>query len=949
MSMLGLLPRDLQYHLPEAAYLLLLTLLIAYLWYALYRFREKASREWSEGVNEQSLGLLRNRWIFFLCAMALTGVWALAVVAFMQPQGNARYPIPPADANREVPLRRKAHDVIYYLDVSSSMGVKDTRTGATRLAVAQDIADEIASRMDGQSQGLYAFTSQATKIVPPTLDYLFLRLLFRQLRLNEGDVAGTDFKESLKTYQKTFLDPSAPPSLKTLIILSDGGDTTLENETGTERQQRIQEVLDELGDPREAHLRVFTIGIGSEEGKVIPGVEEGGKPVLSRLQSDLLKALASKGRGRYYAASEYSSLDIADDLFARMSRDQLYYRDVNSTGSLDERAKIYDLYFQVPLGAAIILLTFALLVPKRGSMRGLFLVLLFLIPGEGAAVIDPLQRSLEILVEAGHQEEALDLIDKQLAASESFWKRNVLLYNQGTIWLQIQEPKRALASFLEIETQSPVLSARVHWNLALARYQLAMQSLAKLKEPDAAFHDYVAALILLREARYMAQQAQDSHCKIQPAPCKPSPYLHALDQEEENVLVKVALELRQFLMRAAPMIEVLPGLDFSLYDAQFELLFLRDQPMEESLKKRYRNLFAEEQKSWMPLWTAVQFRLPEAYQSLFKQAFAHYRAGVSALTEGDVQDSLTQLQSARAALESLYTTLSEAHPLEGVLEKLLFGYRLALSIYPLQTIEIERLSQEQLQVAKRFPHDRNMQEAQALIQQALQAAKQGDSELPRLYLLAASFQIRSLLHNFKANGPKEDLQLLIEAQEEAEFVNRVIVERQLIKNAALTDLALYLQNLVHDVLKQFWLKVAQEQNEGFKTKCQGQPWETVLPLIERGSRLSKQAGELLQESKIATSTVIAVQEQAQQQYRKALSVWDEAAKQQGCGGGAQAKPEPKAPSQETPSKKEEKGETPQPKEQPGASNLLRLLNELEQDDRQPPEQKVRVPQGVKPW
>lgn len=943
-----MIPRDLQYDLPEAAYLLLLAFGIAFLWYGLWKFRLAVLERWGSGRAHPALGMMRSPWVFGVGAALLTLVWVLGVFALMQPKGNARYPIPKTDNSEEVPLRRKAHDVVYFIDASASMGVKDTRTGVTRLQAAMEVADEIASRMDGQSQALYAFTSRATKMVPATLDYLFLRLMIQQVRINEGDIAGTNLKESLKTFREAFLSKDEP-SLKTLVILSDGGDTVLEDETGSARQQRIQEIIEELGDPQEEHLRVFTIGIGTDKGQTVPGIQEAGVTVTSRLQADVLEALAKQGRGSYYQANSYSSLDIADDLFAKISKDNQYYRDVAAGGPVDERTRIYDLYFQIPLGLALLLLTFVLLFPT--TTRAMLVVFFIgIVPLEAA--VSPLQREIETLVEAEHFDQALDVIEKQLSAQNPSWLHNNLLYNQGTIWLRQNDPKKALGYFLEIQTQSPVLQARLKWNIAIARYLIAKQVQTSMQEGKLEFHDYVAAIILFREARYDAQQAQEAYCNLQTksgwSACVPSDFLTRLDQASENALVGIIKGVRLFLMDQAPLVQVLPALDYSLYDSQFELKFLKDLPMDAELTKRYQALFAKEQETWMPLWEAVAVRLGETDPAKFIEAYESYQSGLELLKQGQIKESSQALRMAQTHLETLYKSLNDANPLEGPLQKLLFGYRLALSVYPLQTLELSQLMQEQNQIAKLFPDNPYMEEAQELLHQSLEGLKKGEKETPRLFLQVASFQIRRILHTMEKHSPQEHLKFVVEAQEEAEFILHVLGERTAPNSEALLQLAEHAQQLVEASLDLFWASARESQLEGFKTKCQGQPWGTVLPLVDRGRRLSLQAGSLIPTETVSLAVIIDLQEQAQEQYRKALNQWDEAAKKEGCGGGGgEPKPEPKAPKKETPSQKEDQKPAPQP--QPSTSNLLRLLKELEQDDRRPPEQKVRVPQGVKPW
>lgn len=950
-----MIPRDLMYQFPQAGYLLVFFFVIAYLWVSLSHFRQRALATWAQGVVKASLGAMRSNWIYAICGFCLASAWILVVLALMQPAGNARYPQEqPPGAGEEAPLKRKSHDVVFLLDASASMTVKDTRTGTSRLEVAKELADEIASRMEGQALALYAFTTKATKIVPATLDYLFLRLMIRQVQINEGDIPGTDLEAALKDWKEA--TPSTVPALRTLILLSDGGDTQLESETGAQRQQRIQTILAQLGDPVKEHLRVFTIGIGSSKGATIPNMIYEGKPVVSSLQADVLEALSKAGRGNFYLASEYSALDIADDIHAWMGKDNPYYRDVSAFGQPSEEDRIYDLFYQIPLGIGILLLGVALLLPR--SIQKIFLCIALAMPSLtfGLGTIDPVQRSIQTSIEIGHYDAALETIESLLATPElPNWKRNILFYNQGTIYLMVNDPKKSLSSFLQVNKPNSILNARLQWNTAVAKYKLATAYDADLfSNPDMAFHDYIKAFIFLREARYQAKDAQKSYCDMQletgVSPCVPSEFLNNLDQASENALMRVSIEAGNYLVSRAPLVEVIPALQRGLRDAFFELNFLMTRPMDPALKERYQTLFIEEQNSWKSLWDSATLRIGESERTAFKAAHDEYTKITALLRKGRVEDSKEAALSCEQQLHALYASLVKASPSEALLRELLFNYRMVVSIFPLQEIEIQRLSQEQAQVFALLPPNPLMEDAKMLVKRATQALGAEQQVKARLFLLAATFQIRRLTHHYRENTPKEQLDLVMDAQELAFQVNQIALEHSLSIDESIFDLMKGTQLTVDNLLEDFWALAAKAQKDGFAKDCQAQPWGTVLPIVERGRRWALQAFSMMDESNPKLKTILTRQDQALQQFREALGKWDEAAKIKGCGG-ADYEPKPKEPPKE--SKAEEKNEEQEQQQQqpkPSTSNLLRLLQELEQDDRRPPEHKAMGPaQGSKPW
>lgn len=386
--------RDLHYEWPGAAYLIFVAILIAFLMWMLYEYRRKVVLGFAEKPSLVKLLMPRSRFYYLLKSAALCAAWVCATLALMQPKGNGRYYVPEEqrqddkvlqealveheeDEEQQVVLRRKAHDVIFLVDASASMLINDTRTGVTRLDYAKDIIDEVVSQLDGQTVALYAFTSEATTVVPLTMDYLFFRLMLRNIGINEGDVAGTDLVEALETVKKKHFGGSG--KLRTLILLTDGGDTRLEQLQGEQRASEMQTIISRIGDAEEQSLRIFTVGLGSQEGKIIPDITFEGQPVHSSLDEDLLIKLSDRGRGRYYFGNAFSAFGISADLIRQIRKDDPFVEEITAPkirGRVErftqqgyEPEILYDLFFQGPLGIAIILLTVALLLPDTRKKR----------------------------------------------------------------------------------------------------------------------------------------------------------------------------------------------------------------------------------------------------------------------------------------------------------------------------------------------------------------------------------------------------------------------------------------------------------------------------------------------------------------------------------------------------------------------------------------------------
>jgi Ca-activated chloride channel family protein len=201
-----MIPFDLHSLWPSVIYLTPLALIFIFFFWKLYLHRiQKLENTQFARIDK------RSPWIFWTKAIFFSIAWIAATIALMQPVGNGHYPeqaLPQANIGKmNIPLevKRKAHDVIFLIDASASMEVKDTREGKSRLDSAKEISDEIIRLLDGDNIALYAFTSKTTEVSPLTLDALYVRFMLSELGVNEGGFAGTDLTDALGTIHRKFL------------------------------------------------------------------------------------------------------------------------------------------------------------------------------------------------------------------------------------------------------------------------------------------------------------------------------------------------------------------------------------------------------------------------------------------------------------------------------------------------------------------------------------------------------------------------------------------------------------------------------------------------------------------------------------------------------------------------------------------------------------------------
>lgn len=358
------------YRAPQVAYLMIGVWAIALLYWWLTCKREQALRVFYGPILVHTLSQRRPIILVVLKTLLLCLTWMLATLALMQPYVSTGLSATPADsANATTPAREKRkrpHEVIFLIDASASMAIADSRGGETRLHTAKDIVDEVLSRFHGESTAVYAFTSTLLSIVPVTWDYLLVRLMARDLQINESDSAGTDFLATLQELRNKLWANAQPDKSLTVVLLSDGGDTLYQAAQGADKGDRLRQILTLIAD--RPNIQFLTVGIGSEAGGEVPDVSYEGQPVHSQLDTNLLRAL-SNGRGRLLLANSLSSYDIARELGALIAQQAAFEERAMLTQNTTTQTIHTRALFQLPLLLALLTLVLAILVPEKEKRR----------------------------------------------------------------------------------------------------------------------------------------------------------------------------------------------------------------------------------------------------------------------------------------------------------------------------------------------------------------------------------------------------------------------------------------------------------------------------------------------------------------------------------------------------------------------------------------------------
>ena len=208
------------------------------------------------------------------------------VVALMRPQWGFEF----------VEAPRVGAEIMVALDVSRSMLAEDV--APNRLERAKAELRDLLPFLAGDQVGLIAFAGRASVLCPLTPDFGFLRLVLDNLDPGTVPRGGTRLEEPIRKATAGF--GTAGDLSRVILLFTDGED-------------HDSFPLDAAQEAAERGIRIIVIGFGDEDGSEIfvtdprtgartRVVDSGGRPVISRLDGDLLREIALETGGAYVPA-----------------------------------------------------------------------------------------------------------------------------------------------------------------------------------------------------------------------------------------------------------------------------------------------------------------------------------------------------------------------------------------------------------------------------------------------------------------------------------------------------------------------------------------------------------------------------------------------------------------------------------------------------------------------
>jgi Ca-activated chloride channel family protein len=276
-------------------------------------------------------------------ALQLLGL-ALAIVSLAQPRWGYTFE----------DVKRKGLDLLVAVDTSRSMlsnDVQPNRLDRVKLAI-----QDLITQLQGDRVGLIAFAGRAFLQAPLTIDYDAVVEAVNSLDTNTIPEGGTNISSAITLATQSF--GKSAMGNRALVIFTDG-------------EELSGDALKTAKEAADAGVRIFTVGVGTPQGSLIPVTgddgqtnfvkDSSGQVVKSKLDDKRLREIA-QATGGFYLHLENGPRTMQQIQNEGLAKMQAAEMDVRLSRRPIER-------YEWPLGAALIALALSILIPERKRAR----------------------------------------------------------------------------------------------------------------------------------------------------------------------------------------------------------------------------------------------------------------------------------------------------------------------------------------------------------------------------------------------------------------------------------------------------------------------------------------------------------------------------------------------------------------------------------------------------
>jgi len=458
------------------------------------------------------------RFAFVLLALSL------AIIALAKPRWGYTYE----------DVKRRGLDLLFAVDTSRSMLSNDV--APNRLERVKLAAQDLITELHGDRVGLIAFAGRAFLQAPLTIDYDAAVESINDLDTKTIPEGGTNISEAIVLTTQTF--GKSAMGNRALIIFTDG-------------EELSGDAVNEARKAADAGVRIFTVGVGTAQGSLIPveGKEGGfvkdakGQVVKSKLDENRLREIAQTTGGIYLHLEN-----------GPQTMRQLYTEGLSKLKAAEIDARLSSRpieRYEWPLAGAIVALVASLFMndrkraqtPRRSPAKREALVaasLLFVAAAEVNAVsgID--------LYNKGQYEDAYAQFQKDLQHNINPADMPKMQFDAGAAAYKLRDYDKALEAFSQsLVDRSRRVQEKSRYNLGRTleeRADLRKTNEETLKDLENAAQHYEQALKLDPQDKAAAERLEIVRNKIdklkqhpkQPPPQPQKNQQNKKDQDKEQ-------------------------------------------------------------------------------------------------------------------------------------------------------------------------------------------------------------------------------------------------------------------------------------------------------------------------------------------------------------------------------------------------------------------------------
>ena len=432
------------------------------------------------------------RFAFVLFALAL------AIIALAKPRWGYTYE----------DVKRRGLDLLFAVDTSRSMLSNDV--APNRLERVKLAAQDLITELQGDRAGLIAFAGRAFLQAPLTVDYDAAVESINDLDTKTIPEGGTNISEAIALATQTF--GKSAMGNRALIIFTDG-------------EELSGDAVNEAKKAADAGVKIFTIGVGTVQGSLIPVEGNGEAGFVKDAKGQVVKSKLDENRLREIAQATggiYLHLESGPQTMRQLYADGLSKL---KTAEIDARLSSRPIErYEWPLAGAIVALIASLFIndrkraqtPRRSPIKREVLVaasLLFVAAAEVNAVsgID--------LYNKGRYEDAYAQFQKDLQDNINPADMPKMQFDAGTAAYKLRNYDKALEAFSQsLVDRSPRLQEKSRYNLGRTledRADFGKTNEETLKDLENAAQHYEQALKLDPQDKAAAERLEIVRKKIE--------------------------------------------------------------------------------------------------------------------------------------------------------------------------------------------------------------------------------------------------------------------------------------------------------------------------------------------------------------------------------------------------------------------------------------------------